>query len=780
MGRTKKPRKRVAKENRQNLRLWAEGARETVLTAHIPAYTDALQLGWREERDKLQEICNEFHARISWRLADHEEPELPLPVFDAHAVLPAETLTEEEMKVKADRRALLDARIRRWLKYRARRLLKHTRKKTDPLKDPWAILLGKLSGYVAPPKARQAYQQFMREAYTDRIAPVVTERWAAEAAPGSSVQTQKEPDAPFRAKVAREIFNEMSQSEKAGFGERAKAEASAAREAFEKGMKETPSKSPEARQKCIDSVGGFLAPILQGVLERTGMHVVVILGGPMPKYGGEIRTVYVSVGRNRTAAAAHFPQWARERFTSVLDLMKEYLGTAFTPQEIRDAALPEDMLAAAKYTIAPTGDNPGDAGSDSDSDSDSSSDSESDSGASESDAGVAKAAKKNRKKERRAKEKEKEKAKEKKRKEAEARKGKGKEKEVPAVKKGKTAEGAGAGAGAEDEDENENENEKEGEGRKGKAGKKRKAVEGEEVQGGPTRKSRRLNTGADAPPSIVGDGAPPPPPNGLASPPQTQDGAGGGLPARILPPPSPDGPPSPSQTQDDGVRGSEGGALPAAFVDEDERVVVFAGGEPMMVDEVRVPLDVPGNAAPWLKHAVATMTAQDLGPHFAAALCALVRLEVAYGFDTNPRIGISSATPRPKEVDEWIRSGRGTRSKKTVRVDDLVTFGKTWNAWWASIQPSWREKDAEGVFSTGGEYGDDWSTLDFEGQNGNLTAVAGLYFWGSTRRKLSVLPSGIQEDWERAVQDVTWMLEGLGAHVDAPRARSSRRRGGDM
>jgi hypothetical protein len=43
--------------------------------------------------------------------------------------------------------------------------------------------------------------------------------------------------------------------------------------------------------RCIDEVGNFLGPILQGILERTGLHSVVILGGPIPKYGGDLRTV---------------------------------------------------------------------------------------------------------------------------------------------------------------------------------------------------------------------------------------------------------------------------------------------------------------------------------------------------------------------------------------------------------------------------------------------------------------------------------------------------------
>jgi hypothetical protein len=42
--------------------------------------------------------------------------------------------------------------------------------------------------------------------------------------------------------------------------------------------------------RCIDAAGDFLAPILRGLEECTGLHLLVLMGGPMPKYGGELRT----------------------------------------------------------------------------------------------------------------------------------------------------------------------------------------------------------------------------------------------------------------------------------------------------------------------------------------------------------------------------------------------------------------------------------------------------------------------------------------------------------
>lgn len=43
--------------------------------------------------------------------------------------------------------------------------------------------------------------------------------------------------------------------------------------------------------RCIDVFADFMEPILRGLEEYTGLHSVLIMGGPMPKFGGEIRTV---------------------------------------------------------------------------------------------------------------------------------------------------------------------------------------------------------------------------------------------------------------------------------------------------------------------------------------------------------------------------------------------------------------------------------------------------------------------------------------------------------
>lgn len=262
MGRKKRERKKIPREERKNLRLWAEGSREEILRAHFDAYAKAFDTGWREERAYLKKVCREYHARIHWTVTDHEEP--ILVDFDAAAIIPKEILEPDKQVEKRARRKVLNGvchrchsnnpshailqRIRRWYKYRICRQRKHLRSMTlDPRKDPYAVLLAKFSGLYEPPKARQAFQQYMVESY-EKIAPVVTERWAAGRESLGLGASRKEPKAGYRAAIARELFAALPEVEQKEIATRAKTTAATAKAAYMKGIRDPPSTSPVARQ----------------------------------------------------------------------------------------------------------------------------------------------------------------------------------------------------------------------------------------------------------------------------------------------------------------------------------------------------------------------------------------------------------------------------------------------------------------------------------------------------------------------------------------------------
>jgi hypothetical protein len=112
--------------------------------------------------------------------------------------------------------------------------------------------MAKLSGLTAPPKALQAYQRFMREAYATTIAPVVAEKWAAGSqARMEAGETSKEPKAAFRAEVAREVFKSLPSDQQKAYGDTAKKEAADAKAVYLKALKDPPPQDAESRQRYM-------------------------------------------------------------------------------------------------------------------------------------------------------------------------------------------------------------------------------------------------------------------------------------------------------------------------------------------------------------------------------------------------------------------------------------------------------------------------------------------------------------------------------------------------
>lgn len=91
----------MAKADRLNQKLWAEGVRETVMVPHIGAYADALARSNVAERDYIHRVQNEYHQLFDWRLKDDEEPDLPIPKYNPYKIAPDEVLTAEDALLKS-------------------------------------------------------------------------------------------------------------------------------------------------------------------------------------------------------------------------------------------------------------------------------------------------------------------------------------------------------------------------------------------------------------------------------------------------------------------------------------------------------------------------------------------------------------------------------------------------------------------------------------------------------------------------------------------------------
>ncbi|KAK7043466.1 hypothetical protein R3P38DRAFT_2767090 [Favolaschia claudopus] len=782
------------KRKSQELRLWAEGAREIILAPHLDAYQIAKDQGRRQERKLLKKICREFHARVGWRVQDHEEP--VLKEWDPNAIEDEELLSDEEQAAKTARQEELNARIRRWYTYRLRKIRKSQRssKDVDPRKDPYAVLMANLSGVVSPPKALQAYQQFMRESYETKIAPVVVEKWAEQKRDNSRLaERSKEPKAGFRAEVAREVFAGLPDEERKAIAERAKQEAATAKAEYVDMLKAPPSQAPQARQKCIDGVADFMGPILQGLYTHTGMHATLIMGGPVPMFGGELRTLHVSYGRNLTALGPHWPQWDKARFAEVTKSMTDYLHTAYTPQDCAKAALINGVadLSNANYTI----NDPDDSGSDSTSDSDSSSSDDSDS---DTDDEADRPAKK--------------------RKLTGTTKKSGSahlsttHSSVPASVSHNASSNASSDntnndpnhhpATADDDDRpipylgyHISEAERQQNIQRNQvllhqlksdvmgeltnlaaefksASKKKKSSDSARNQSRPRttatasasatvrkRKSARLATDSShiSPTSSAAPTALPSTSSTvvLSSPPSDTPAAL----QSASPPPLPSAPSVPV---------TESSSVPAVPPSDSTPTTPplppLSQAAHAAITNLSLPPSAaytpcPANAAPWFSSAYAAMTKEDLGCHYHALVAAWTRMEVASRFEFSS--ANLPAKHRPKEVGTWIGSSR----RVEPAIEDPTQYALEWQRWWDSLQPSWRVRGGDGrwtVLEKYGAGGKEWGSLYRWGINGVLSIVASLYFWGRAVR----LNPEMYATWESAVQDTVWILEGMAIYYE--------------
>ncbi|KAK7000640.1 hypothetical protein R3P38DRAFT_3218926 [Favolaschia claudopus] len=865
-----------------------------ILKPHIDGYQAAMDKGWRYERKYWKKVCREFHARIDWRTQDHEEP--VVREWDESNTIEEETLSPELEVQRATRVDGLNRRIRRWFVYRVRKLCKHQRSSgLDPLKDPYAILLAKLSGLTSPPKARQAYQQFMREAYTDKIAPAVAREWQVELANRHESgqigeEDVKEPKAGFRAAVARKLFASLSTAEREGYASRAKAEAATAKSEYVQALKDPFSKAPEARQRCINGLSEFVAPILRGINGATGLHATLVVGGPIPEFGGELRTIHLSYGQNRTAAADHWPQWDKNRFSeNVSQFMIEYLKTAYTSEDCARSALGQTVdLDSAQYTI--DGRTPE---SDSDSDSD---DSESDSD-SDDETDDDRPQKKKRKvtgKEDRARRTQSENT------DPSSSTVIPVESQTKATKRprprpltdtnvNKTASASAADSsppsdvsppaqshddgppsqpvseappapapspslppsapppsspfgGAASPEHIDDITVDEGAaptstlpgngwflsekerlenlernrlifqqlkdqfaaktGAWALAGCPRRTKpaeplrrssrhvptaggEGMEVDGtgmglgaasgshGKSYAGDLANRGAGGsggesePGTSPSQPAPPPsqtaPPPSQTAPPPSQTAPS----SETAPPPSQTAPssetaPPPSPT----APPPETAAPPSQGVPPPSQAAKRAMGPVTVVPDTSHTSDMhayvacPARAPKWFVDAHALMTAEDLDCHYRAVVAAWTRMEEVSRFERGP-----TNLPhklRPQQVSTWI-----TRNRRDAPppVQNPAEYAAIWQAWWDSLQPSWRVRDEDGQWSTTSGYGQggrEWGPLYHWGVNGVLSIVASLYCWGQAVRE----DHDMRVVWEAAVCDVVWILEGMATYYE--------------
>ncbi|KAF9543145.1 hypothetical protein CPC08DRAFT_649983, partial [Agrocybe pediades] len=126
---------------------------------------------------------------------------------------------------------------------------------------------------------------------------------------------------------------------------------------------------------------------------------------------------------------------------------------------------------------------------------------------------------------------------------------------------------------------------------------------------------------------------------------------------------------------------------------------------------------------PWFKKAMQLLTSTDLGPRWNRLLEAWSKFEEAHKFEGDSRL---KATNRPSIISDWIQRARSV--SWDPRISDVAKF--------------------------------DWDSLQLPGQNGLLSVIAGLYFWG-VKCHVMKKAATTKEEWSQMVEDVVLVCNSL-------------------
>ncbi|KAK0457757.1 uncharacterized protein EV420DRAFT_1643614 [Desarmillaria tabescens] len=579
-------------------------------------------------------------------------------------------------------------------------------------------------------------------------------------------------NANFRSGVARRMFNELPKEVRDEWAKEAKSSAVAAKKEYESALKMPPSDNPIVRQQCLNNVGAFLGPILEGVRRATGCHVIAIVGGPMTIYDGEISTMNVTAGRNLDPTPIPFPSWKPKKFADFMDFMTEYLETAYTEKDKIAAGIPAvhppewDTLSVMRKKQNFDSESSESESSDESDELSSSSDSEEETG--------------------------------KKRRRRKSSGGRARKRVTCAnedrakgppnrdVDKRKAARKARKGPTEEDDGKREASEE---------TANQKSAIaedtssEDDEIPSGPRlseyehQRNANIKAIAEDPQMIEIQ-------NAMK---QFADERARERKTNVTPRPRPHKqkgqtePSRHSQRLEGRKEGSAGGTM-SALKDDDMIVDEVAPGKRMVVGmgvpsnsdaaagvegpatpcqdgneacspgpgvpqptpssetdpDTAASTEIPCNVAPptdptapeWLKTALSELTAMNLGAQFVKILYTWANVERLWGYE-NVRVGPHVKT-RPLELGKWVSVGRIRSKEPQINAKDLDQFKRTWVVWWRTMQPEWRAlKETDNIGAWTREfYGSDWSSLKFPDQNGLLGVLATLSWWDITARSM--------------------------------------------
>ncbi|PPQ77572.1 hypothetical protein CVT26_006110 [Gymnopilus dilepis] len=340
------------------------GSRKEFLLSQKAVYAEAVAGGFAA--DALADIQRKYFKRYPIDLDHNEEPSeehlasVNDDVADADPEEPnRESLSEEEYERKVkelQQRAELiryrKAQIKRWMAYQ------HMKDQdSDPMEpsptNPYNSLIFQLSGKEPTRPRKKTAVNVWRKSQRHNIEVRVKNLAKTQGIPNDRL-------AALRDKVARDMFHALPLDQQDKWKKQAEEESVAANEEWERLRKSGPSKKPEDRQICIQSVVRVTQPFIDTLSESTGWNWTLIGGGPEPAHGGQLNIISVHAGLTPGEVKMNFGRAERADYKKYfVPVFGRFLKKCFSPEECRARALvdTEGLVALSADELESSGAN---------------------------------------------------------------------------------------------------------------------------------------------------------------------------------------------------------------------------------------------------------------------------------------------------------------------------------------------------------------------------------------------------------------------------------------
>ncbi|PPR05634.1 hypothetical protein CVT24_002862 [Panaeolus cyanescens] len=292
------------------------GSRKEFLMSQKPLYEAGVQGG--HVLDALASIQRMYFNRYPVDLPHDEEPSAEhlaavdddVPSTEPDELDEAQYSADEWKEIVEAKRVREElivyrkAQLKRWFAYQYMKDHDLSSKESGA-QNPFTILLAQLTKTnTQRPRAKPAVNVWRRTTRKQ-----IEEEVNAQA---TRLNVSKSRGlAALRERIVKEWYKKLPQEEQQEWERLAKEEHAAALEDWERELKAGPSTQPVDIQRAIESLIGFVEPILDGICKATGWKATLIAGGPEPARNGALKMLSIHSG---TVSGDVKMNWGRSEF----------------------------------------------------------------------------------------------------------------------------------------------------------------------------------------------------------------------------------------------------------------------------------------------------------------------------------------------------------------------------------------------------------------------------------------------------------------------------------